>query len=606
MLSGRVVGCVLSRLFAEGYLNTLFSESMNPPTQETPELSSNIRSITGRTARVFLGFVSACLLAGTDLQAQPAPSPNPDSLSDMHGFVHFPMLGGVAEDRLRISQILGDSPATGFLVRSPSTLLPTETSGTGITWRVVTPQVHGVYNSAIPFSLNEGSLWGGRGVNVEISAGVTLRAGPVTAIVMPSFTSSENEEFQTLPYPAAYLPKRSNYAAPWYPSGESIDRPSRFGEDPIRGITLGQSSLTLDLGSIALGTSTENLWWGPGIRNALVMSNNAPGIPQVFLRTDRPLRTFAGSVEGRWMIGALSRSDYFDVVPQGHRRSISAIALTLQPAFEPNLILGATRSVYAPFRKKREWFLDSFNVFRGVGRPAVRLAEMADNEPTMDAPYPVVGPDQIFALFGRWIFPEAGVEIYGEWGRTERPDDIRDAVVSPHHTQGWTGGFQWARPIRSDAVFRLQAEATNLELSSTFNRRPVLAWYTSASVPEGYTNAGRVIGAGIGPGSSSQWLAADIMGSGWQAGVFAGRIRWDNGAYYRRAPLRTHHGHDVSVMGGMRAGGTIGPVGVMAELQSATRINYLFQHYPYAPEITSVDIRNHTLRITFSAAEDFR
>ena len=63
----------------------------------------------------------------------------------------------------------------------------------------------------------------------------------------------------------------------------------------------GQSSISAVIGPIEVGWSTEAEWWGPGIRNALVMSNNAAGIPKYFLGTPRPIRTPAGALSARWI-----------------------------------------------------------------------------------------------------------------------------------------------------------------------------------------------------------------------------------------------------------------------------------------------------------------
>lgn len=527
--------------------------------------------------------------------------------------VDLPRLGGEGEDRIRLEQLLDGASTSGFLLRSSSTLLAADTAAKdSSTLSVLSPEMRVVYNSSIPYSLNEGALWAGRGRNIELSAGVVARSGPFTLILLPHVLLQQNQDFQTLPYPSYLVPARSAYASPWYPAGESIDRPSRFGDDPIYGFSLGQSSLTADIGPAAVGVTTENLWWGPGIRNALVMSNNAPGFPQIFVRTARPLQTVLGAVEGRWLVGGLSDSGYFDDDPIGDKRSLSALALTLRPAFDPNLTVGFTRSVYAPIRRSIDWTDSWLDVFRNVGRPAASAAALAalqDGSADEDeAPYPVLGPDQIFSFFGRWVFPEAGFEAYGEWGRTERPSGVRDFLVSPHHTQGYTVGLQWATRLRSGSAFRLQTEVTNLELSSTYRHRPTLSWYTSASVPHGYTNRGRVLGAAIGPGASSQWLAADYLDRAWQIGVFAGRVRWDNGAFYRQTySSPTYLGHDVSVLGGIRGAFNVGPVGVMAEIQTATRLNYLFQHIPYSQaDILSTDIRNHTLRLTLGRARDLR
>lgn len=526
--------------------------------------------------------------------------------------VGLPRLSGSTDERVRLAQILGDTITPGYLLRSTSWFLPADTSAGLSSWGLIEPRLRLVNNSGLPFSINEGALWAGRGRNAELSVGVFARGSRWTAILMPHLLTQQNADFQTFAYPDTLVPERSSFASPWYQPGESIDRPSRFGDEPMRGFSLGQSSVTVDLGAAAVGLATENLWWGPGIRNALVMSNNAPGFPHLFVRTPGQVQTRLGAVEARWIVGALASSGYFDKDWDGARRSISGLAVTLTPAAEPNLTLGATRVVYAPTRKSLDWLFDWFNVFRDVGRPAAAFAALpeeevveGDDDEEKD-PYRLLGPDQLFSLFGRWVFPEAGFEAYGEWGRTERPSSLRDLLVSPHHTQGYTVGLQWADRREDGGVVRLQAEASNLELSSTYRQRPTLGWYTSASVPHGYTNRGRVIGAAIGPGASSQWLAMDHFTSGTQLGLFAGRIRWDNGAFYRRSSTPTYHGHDVSVFGGIRGALNVGPVNVAAEFQTETRINYLFQHIPISQaNIQSVDIRNNTLRISLGSATSF-
>src|SRR5207245_1733557 len=95
------------------------------------------------------------------------------------------------------------------------------------------------------------------------------------------------------------------FSAPWPTRPESIDLPVRFGSNAFSRWDYGQSTLDADLGRVTLGFSTENEWWGPGIRNAIVMSTNAAGIPRLFVRTTRPVVTRIGTFEARLFAGAL-------------------------------------------------------------------------------------------------------------------------------------------------------------------------------------------------------------------------------------------------------------------------------------------------------------
>jgi hypothetical protein len=210
--------------------------------------------------------------------------------------------------------------------------------------------------------------------------------------------------------------------------------------------------------------------------------------------------------------------------------------------------------------------------------------------------------EQILSLFGRWILPAEGAEVYAEWARVALPTSLRDFLSEPHHSQGYTLGLQWARRVRANSLVRLQAEVTNLEESSTFNNRPVPSFYVSGGVPQGYTHRGRTIGAAIGPGASSQWLATDFLASGWSAGIFVGRIRWDNDVYFRGRDRR-EVGHDVSLFAGVRGGGHLLGSDVRAEFIPSHRYNYLFQNAVLEPGGEyAIDKWNFTFRLSLAPA----
>src|SRR5690606_22671650 len=121
-------------------------------------------------------------------------------------------------------------------------------------------------------------------------------------------------------------------------------------------------------------------------------------------------------------------------------------------------------------------------------------------------------------------------------------------------------------------------------------------------IPQGYTQRGQVMGAAIGPGSSSQFLGADYLGERWQLGLFAGRIRWDNDAYYlTQEPFPLDH--DVSILGGLRGGARLGGAWIDLELTRAKRMNFLFQNdATVLGQAGTWDFDNHTLRLTVTPA----
>ncbi len=449
-----------------------------------------------------------------------------------------------------------------------------------------------VHNTDFPVSLNEGALWAGRGTGVRITAGVAAHWGPVQFVLAPHHVREENADFQTFSFPEPVAAgggnrERSVWANPFhYPPG-SMDLPLRFGDEPRRRTTWGQSSLMIRAGPVEVGLASESQWWGPGVRNALLLGTQAPGFGHAVLRTRGPLDVRWGQIEGLWIVGRLNESAHFDFDPANDHRSLSAAALTFSPSVEPGLTVGVARAVYAPATRDEVPVGAALDVFRSVGRPS-----LIPGDSLVDP-----GPDQLFTLFARWVFPEAGFEAYGEWGRYEEPGGLTDFLSLPAHSRGYTAGLQFARPAGGDRWLRFHAEITTLEPSTSYRQRPFGEWYASRRVPQGYTHEGRSLGAAIGPSGSSQWLAADLFGERAGIGGFLGRIRWENQAQYTY--FQEFRRSDVSLFGGVRGGTRMGPLRLGAEYSYTVRLNYLFQSQPVSPiEDRGVDLRNHTVRIT--------
>jgi len=370
----------------------------------------------------------------------------------------------------------------------------------------------------------------------------------------------------------------------------------RFGDRPIRRFDPGQSTAMFSTNRVQFGFSNENEWWGPGIRNAIVLSNNAPGFPHLFVRTAHPISTRFGAVEARWLVGGLTESQYFDTVSTNNVRSLASIATTLQTAWDPNLSVGFARSVYST---ATGWGQVPWRWFDVLARTA-----HTGNATPQDAATNPVRKDQLFSLFARWVFPADGVELYTEWARTQLQVSLRDLLTRPNNTQAYTLGLQWRGDSWFGGAVRLQTEVTQMEQSATFRDVPQESWYMSTRVIQGYTNRGEIIGASIGPGASSQWLAFDYLKPSWRFGTYVGRIRW-NEDVHSTANFPVYVGycsHDVSLYPGVRAGGKAWRLGTLtADMSFQNRMNLFFENDGGCPNVgRRRDIRNRTLSITFT------
>jgi hypothetical protein len=490
------------------------------------------------------------------------------------------LVSGDSVERLRMAQLEGRAAPGGLMLRSTSSLMdPRRTGGRRRGFSIVFPTLNFVNNSKLAYGQNDGALWAGIGANARVLAGFTVSMGPLRLVAIPELGYSANNRLSLNPNDQRFTPTplfrrvRSPFSSAWNQFPYSIDIPYRFGTTPYNKLYPGQSSLTLSAGPVEVGFASENEWWGPAIRNPIIMSDNAPGMPHGFLRTSRPLNTRLGIWEARWIAGVLQESNWWTKqVPEDDLRSLSSIAVTWQRSPQSGLTLGFLRSVFSVASSYGDVAGNAFDFIKNTGHPNAHALGDATMEP---------GKDQLFSLFARWALPVYGFESYVEWGRTEFPVNLRDFLEQPNHTRGYTAGLQWVRPVATNSHVRVQGEVTNVEQSSTWQFRPMGSWYTSRSVYQGYTNNGQLIGTGIGPGSSAQWVSADYYWGPWQFGGMLSRTRFDNDAYYI-FPVSISYSnqcaHDVSLYPGVRTSYSTRYFRMRVDYARGMRYNPFFQN----------------------------
>src|SRR5690242_3320145 len=94
---------------------------------------------------------------------------------------HTVLLGSPDEDRLRLKQIRTGKNLAGSLIRSASAfnMSADTTPATGLQWSILDPVIDATWNSQIPFSMNDGALWAGRGINTRLTVGARANLGPL-------------------------------------------------------------------------------------------------------------------------------------------------------------------------------------------------------------------------------------------------------------------------------------------------------------------------------------------------------------------------------------------------------------------------------------------
>jgi len=380
--------------------------------------------------------------------------------------------------------------------------------------------------SGFPYGWNDGSLIPNVGYQTQLSAGLYARYKFLSIQLRPEFVYAQNN------YYLGFDGKTEPSWRLWYEFYNNIDMPEHFGDGAYTRLFPGQSSIRINYRSLSAGISTENIWWGPGIRNSLLMSNTAPGFLHATINTTSPIRSNIGSFEGQFIIGKLDPSgfaptkqgipshyDQYYIPKPAASRYISGLTVSWQPKWLPGLSLGFAQSFVVNRSDQGQGIADYLSL------PFIGYSGTSEQSRNRDA---------YLSYFGRWVMPKGNAEIYMEYGRNEPAWDLRDLAVQLENSRAYTVGFRKLFPfnrLRNEHM-QIGIEATQTEKTRTLEVRGGNTWYIHPQVRHGYTHRGQLLGAGIGPGSNVQAIYVSWLKGVKQIGLQVERLVHLNDFYY--------------------------------------------------------------------------
>jgi len=457
------------------------------------------------------------------------------------------------EDNFRRQYLLGkDSSGSSYMIRPialPSASIDLrkklyQNASSSIALYALPVVLQQQYNTHHPYGMNDNSMVQAKGYQTMISAGVFAKIGPLSIQFRPEYVYAENKAFEGAEDNSADPAFQKAYATLVY---NRIDNPSRFGNGSYSKAEWGQSSVRLNFEPISFGISTENLWWGPGVRNSLLMTNNATGFKHLTLNTTRPVDVYIGKIEAQVIAGhleqsgvALPKGNLFTAKPRDWRY-LSGITFTYLPKWVNGLSVGFNRVFMVYNQDMGNSLSDYLPIFNSINK--VKYRDPITGFDAEDA----AKRDQYFSVFGKWVMPESKSEIYIEYGRNDHAFNTRDYIVEPEHSRAYIAGFRKLVALRkANEYLQVGIEFTQLEAPGTSALRATPTWYSHHEVVAGYTNDGQVLGAGIGPGSNMQSLDVSWVNEFKKIGFNVERIVNNNDFLYRAgAPVKDVRRHWV-------------------------------------------------------------
>jgi len=328
-------------------------------------------------------------------------------------------------------------------------------------------------NTDHPYGWNDGAMSYSKGYQMQVGAGIFASFGNLKVQLRPEFVKTASGKYET------------NQSWGLVTNGLSKILP-------------GQSSVRYDLGKVSLSASTQNLWWGPGIVNSMLMSNNAPGFFHYSFATNRPLKTFLGNFQFQIISATLKQdsSQGFEnrnlkkLNIQKRDRGYNALTFTFQPVIMKNITFGLTRAFQNLAENNIVGFVPKYLPVLGS------FFGSAYND--------TINRDQILSFNSRWVFPKNHAEVYFEFGYNDAKDNFRDLMLDMSHASGYIFGFKKLSYLNKLDYLDFGAEVIRMAQTPSYLMRNAGNFYEHGSITEGYTHNNQILGAGSGFGNNMQ------------------------------------------------------------------------------------------------------
>ena len=428
------------------------------------------------------------------------------------------------------------------------------------------------YNTFAPYGWNDGTMIPAKGYQTLLSAGLYAQYKFLSVQLKPEYVYAANPEYEIF---SLNQPSSARIWNAYYLN--YTDLPAPFGDKSYNKLNWGQSNIKINIKKFSFGLSTENLWWGPGVRNSLTMSNTAPGFLHFTLNTNKPVETIIGSFEGQIISGKLKGSGLtspksqfiidgvdYEIPKSNDWRYINGLSINYHPKWVPGLFVGLNRTIQVYRGDMGNSFTDYLPIF-----DPFQKKNLSDEDSK--------NRDQLASIFFRWAMKESKFEFYGESGWNDHSSTIWDLYESPEHSRAYIFGFNKLFMLNKEKnkYLKVNFETIRMEQSADRIVRPAGAWYLHGTVLHGYTNQGQVLGAGIGPGSNLQTLDFSIWEKDKVWGVQLERYAHNMDFYYDAFKEYDHKWVDLAL--NTYAYRKYGNLGIQAKLNVSQMRNYQYQ-----------------------------
>ena len=271
----------------------------------------------------------------------------------------------------------------------------------------------------------------------------------------------------------------------------------------------GNTHLSFDGKRLRAIMGYRQVHWGPSKGDALILGKNSPAFLQAAIGTgEKGIAVLKGHIKWELLAGLLASPQF---------------------AYDDNGFKEAGASIVLPKREQQR-FVNGFDINYTRGKKAaftVGLNHLSmfypDKEKRVHRYFPLLSypfslkaplenePASMGSMYVKLKVPADHLEIWAEYGYADRGIFPLSPLLQDTAKYGYTFGVSKLKPIGAKKFIELFSQVGYLQANTLYQAGAANSWYTHATIRQGFSNDGMVLGNGIGPGGTAAYFAISLL-----------------------------------------------------------------------------------------------
>ncbi len=265
------------------------------------------------------------------------------------------------------------------------------------------------------------------------------------------------------------------------------------------------TSITRSFRNSIFSLSTDQINWGTAYGDRLVFSKNAPGFPHLGYIYSRKSKKKENYFKAEFIYGFIPSPLY---TYDDNSTLINGIRVLKNKNNLPRGITGFNVNYSVPYKNPVSFGLNYTTLFY-----------LNDFNSNLEMKVPILNYLFSFSdvssrnhlstssIYFNAAIPSESLKFWGEYGFFNRSFSPHFLLINDTFPRGYILGAQKDFTLNKKSGFNLFFQFSSLGVSTLSQALQYKSWYISDRISQGFTNLGRVLGSGIGPGGESFYIA---------------------------------------------------------------------------------------------------